>query len=50
MVGQPPQQEDIEMIWYYAFMGLLVLVLFVWAIIAFREDAPRDEGNGGAQE
>ncbi len=28
------------MIYYYAFMGLLILALVLWTVIAVREDAP----------
>ena len=31
------------MVSYYLFMGLLIVVLILWAIIAFREDAPEDD-------
>jgi len=31
------------MIYYYLYMGLLVLALVLWAVIAVHEDA----GNGG---
>jgi hypothetical protein len=30
------------MIYYYLYMGLLVLVLLVWGVLAFRERGPND--------
>jgi hypothetical protein len=35
------------MIYYYAYMGLLILALALWAVIAVREDAPE---NGNDEE
>jgi hypothetical protein len=33
------------MVYYYLYMGLLILALVLWAVVAVREDG----GNGGTQ-
>ncbi len=33
------------MLWYFLYMGLLALVLFLWAVIAFRDDDRGDNGG-----
>lgn len=39
------------MVYYYAFMGLLILALILWAVIAVREDpVDEDEADGGAKK
>lgn len=38
------------MLWYCLYMGLLALVLFLWAIIAFREDEPGQRVSQGKRD
>jgi hypothetical protein len=35
--------EEMAMVYYYLYMGLLIVVLILWAVIAVRED---DHDNG----
>lgn len=38
------------MLWqYYAFMGLMITTLVLWAIIAIRDDGYREEEEGPAK-
>lgn len=43
------RERQRTMISYYLYMGLLVLVLFLWAVIAIRDDGANGSGNGKRQ-
>jgi len=38
------------MISYYLYMGLLIVTLVLWGVIAFRDEAPPDEAPPGGGE
>ncbi|MCC6485972.1 MAG: hypothetical protein IT364_00600 [Candidatus Hydrogenedentes bacterium] len=42
----PPVLEQATMWTYYLFMAFLILTLVLWAIIALRDDTPKEKRKG----
>ena len=45
MAWRGKERGTTPMLWYFLYMGQLALVLFLWAVIAFRDDDRGDNGG-----
>jgi len=48
--GVPRNAGGWTMFWYLAYMGLLIAVVAVWALVAFRDRPPEEPSDSGTRD